>query len=461
MSDSINKTYIAIDLKSFYASVECVERGLDPLTTNLVVADAARTSKTICLAVTPSLKQFGLSGRSRLFEVEKTAEDYFKRTGKELEYIIARPRMQLYVDYSTEIYKVYLKYVSEEDIIVYSIDEVFMDVTNYLSLYNMKGRELASKIIQEIYDLLGITATAGIGTNLYLCKIAMDIVAKKCAPDKNGVRIAELNEQTFKEQLWDHKPLTDFWRTGRGTEKRLNECGMYTMGDVARMSIVNENLLYKLFGIDAEILIDHAWGFEPCTISDVKKHKPRTNCISSGQVLKQPYTFDKARIIVREMAELAVLDLVDKGLVAQNVSLAIGYDRENVDNNSYTGEVIVDYYGRSVPKGANKSMNLGEATSSTQKICNAILDIYDEIVNPDITIRRITIGLNNLKAESEVYQQYSLFSTPQDDEKEKKLQKAMLSIQKRYGKNSILKGTNLQDGAMTIERNAQIGGHRA
>lgn len=453
------RTYIAIDLKSFYASVECIERGLDPLTTNLVVADASRTEKTICLAVTPSLKSYGLSGRSRLFEVVAKAEEIKRQTGKELSYIIAPPRMQLYVDYSTRIYDIYLKYISSEDIHVYSIDEVFMDVTEYLKLYKTTGYELCKKIIRNVLSECGITATAGIAPNLYLCKIAMDIVAKHQSADEYGVRIAELTEDGFKRQLWGHKPLTDFWRTGPGTMKRLAAHGMYTMGDVARMSLENPELLYKLFGIDAEIIIDHAWGIEPCTIADIKQYSPKTQCLSSGQVLKCPYDFEKARIIVREMTELLVLDMVDKNLITSSLTLTIGYDRENVDSGLYDGLVHVDHYGRFVPSPAHGSTSLPSKTSSGRKIVSAIIGLFDRITDKRLSIRRITISANDLdKKENE---QYDFFSNPVLDEKESQLQQAMLSIQKRYGKNAIVKATSLQEGATTIERNSQIGGHKA
>ncbi len=455
------RTYIAIDLKSFYASVECVERGLNPLTTNLVVADASRTSKTICLAVSPSLKAYGLSGRSRLFEVEQKAEEIKRSTGKELEYIVAVPRMQLYIDYSAEIYQVYLKYISAEDIHVYSIDEVFMDVTDYLSLYKMTARELTEKIIRDVLSTLGITATAGIAPNLYLCKVAMDIVAKHIPADEHGVRIAEIDEKGYREQLWDHTPLTDFWRVGGGTKRRLASNGMFTMGDVALMSVKAPELLYSLFGIDAELLIDHAWGIEPCTIKDIKNYRPRTNCLSSGQVLQCPYSYDKGRIIVKEMAELLALDLVDKKMTTPSMTLYIGYDRDNMESGVYRGPVHVDYYGRTVPKPAHGTVNLGEPTSSTAKITEALVKLYEEIVNPVLMVRRVNISANSLVPEDQVFCQYDLFTDPVKADKEKKLQQAMLEIHKRFGKNAILKGTNLEDGAMTIERNSQIGGHKA
>lgn len=406
------KTYIAIDLKSFYASVECRERSRDPLTTNLVVADPSRTEKTICLAVSPSLKKYGLSGRARLFEVIQkvkaannirkikapnhvfcgSSDDSLalqKKPSLKIDYIIAPPRMARYMEYSTKIYNIYLKYIAPEDIHIYSIDEVFIDVTHYLSTYNMTARELAMTMIQDILSTTGITATAGIGTNLYLCKIAMDIVAKHIEPDKNGVRIAELDEMSYRRLLWNHRPITDFWRVGRGYSNKLEKIGLYTMGDIARCSIgkptdyYNEELLYKLFGINAELLIDHAWGYEPCTMEDVKTYKPETNSISSGQVLHCPYEFDKARLVVKEMTDLMVLDLVDKGLVTNQIVLTIGYDIENItDKNrsqSYKGTVTTNYYGKKVPKPAHGTTNLPKQTSSTTLITNAVMELYDKL----------------------------------------------------------------------------------
>ena len=453
------RSYVAIDLKSFYASVECVERGLDPLTTNLVVADASRTSKTICLAVTPSLKAYGLSGRSRLFEVEQKAREVKSQTGKELEYLVAPPRMAFYEKYSADIYGIYLKYISPDDIHVYSIDEVFMDVTDYLPLYQMTPYGLARTIMQDVYDTTGITATAGIGSNLYLCKIAMDIVAKHVTADEYGVRIATLDEMSYRKLLWNYTPLTDFWRVGPGIARRLAANGMHTMGDVAKVSTYNEALLYRIFGIDAEILIDHAWGYEPCTIEDIKAYKPQTNSFSSGQVLSCAYTVPKARIVVREMTELMVLELVDKGLATSSLTLTVGYDRENVDRGGYKGEIHIDHYGRKVPKSAHGTTNLGSPSSSTKKITDAVLELYDRIVDTGLLVRRLTLNANNVVPEGG--EQFDLFTDPQELEKEKNIQKAMLNIQKRYGKNAILKGTNLQEGATTIERNGQIGGHRA
>lgn len=504
------KTYIAIDLKSFYASVECRERSRDPLTTNLVVADPSRTEKTICLAVSPSLKKYGLSGRARLFEViqkvnaannirklkapnhvfsgsSDDSTELQKNPSLKIDYIIAPPRMARYMEYSTKIYNIYLKYIAPEDIHIYSIDEVFIDVTHYLSTYNMTARELAMTMIQDILDTTGITATAGIGTNMYLCKIAMDIVAKHIEPDKNGVRIAELDEMSYRRLLWNHKPLTDFWRVGRGYSKKLEKIGLYTMGDIARCSIgkstdyYNEELLYKLFGINAELLIDHAWGYEPCTMEDVKAYKPETNSISSGQVLHCPYEFDKARLVVKEMIDLMALDLVDKGLVTNQIVLTIGYDIENMtDKNrsqSYKGTVTTNYYGKKVPKPAHGTTNLPKRTSSTTLITNAVMELYDKIVNKKLLIRRINIVANKLVDEHSVknvnkYEQLDLFTDYEDlkkqrekenaeSEREKRMQNTILDIKKKFGKNAILKGMNLQEGATAKDRNNQIGGHKA
>ena len=504
------KTYIAIDLKSFYASVECKERNRDPLTTNLVVADKSRTEKTICLAVTPSLKSYGIPGRPRLFEVvQKVREANNKRRWKapnrtfngssddmaeldanpalEIDYIVAPPRMAYYMEYSTKIYNVYLKYVAPEDIFPYSIDEVFMDVTDYLQTYRMTARELAMTMIQDVLKTTGITATAGIGTNMYLCKIAMDIVAKHIEPDKNGVRIAELDEMSYRKKLWSHRPITDFWRVGKGYAKKLEEHGLYTMGDIARCSIgkpnelYNEELLYKLFGINAELLIDHAWGYEPCTMEQVKAYKPETNSVSSGQVLHCPYDYEKARLIVKEMTDQMVLDLVDKGLVTDQLVLTIGYDIENLSNanprNQYKGEVTIDRYGRKVPKHAHGTANLEKKTSSTRLIINAVMDLYDRVVDENLLVRRITITANKLVDEKSVkqedeYQQLDLFNDyealkkkqAEEEEKlerERRMQEAMLSIKKKFGKNAVLKGMNLEEGATAKDRNEQIGGHKA
>lgn len=507
MSDHI---YIAIDLKSFYASVECIERNLDPLTTHLVVADTARTEKTICLAVSPSLKAYGIPGRARLFEVVqkvREANSVRKRTnhGKgflgssmnslelnkhselAIDYIAAPPRMALYLEYSTRIYNVYLKYIAPEDIHVYSIDEVFMDVTSYLNTYKLSAHELAKKIIKDVLSTTGITATAGIGTNLYLCKVAMDIVAKHVAADSDGVRIAELDEMSYRKLLWSHRPLTDFWRVGNGYAKKLESYGLYTMGDIARCSLgkageyYNEDFLYKLFGINAELLIDHAWGWEPCTISDIKAYKPESNSIGSGQVLHCPYPVEKARLIVKEMTDLLALDLVDKCLVTDQIVLTIGYDIENLSNlsisTSYKGEVTTDRYGRKTPKHAHGTINLDRKTSSSKLLCDAALKLYDRIINPDLLIRRVTITFNKVVDEYSVnatpeFEQLNLFTDyateekkreqeKKELEKEKRMQQAMLDIKKKFGKNAILKGMNLQEGATTKDRNNQIGGHRA
>lgn len=501
--------YIAIDLKSFYASVECMERGLDPLSTNLVVADAARTEKTICLAVSPSLKAYGISGRARLFEVvqrvkEVNAErklraggvqEAFSYDAKELEarqelgadYIAAPPRMALYMEYSTRIYEIYLKYIAPEDIHVYSIDEVFMEVTHYLNTYRMTPRQLAETMIDSVLRETGITATAGIGSNLYLCKVAMDVEAKHIEADGRGVRIAELDERSYREKLWNHRPISDFWRVGRGYAKKLAENGMYTMGDVARCSLgepndfYNEELLYKLFGINAELLIDHAWGYEPVTMADIKAYKPRTNSINMGQVLQCPYDFEKGRLIVREMADLMALDLVDKRLVTDQIVLTIGYDVENLSkkeiSSAYKGEITVDRYGRRVPKHAHGTSNLGEKTSSSRLITKAVLELYGQIVNPKLLIRRVTLVANRVVEEArakaeKAYTQLELFTDYEALEqenrqeeterlKERKMQEAMLSVKKRYGKNAILKGMNLEEGATTKDRNGRIGGHKA
>lgn len=451
--------YIAIDLKSFYASVECIERGLNPLTTNLVVADPSRTEKTICLAVSPSLKAYGIPGRARLFEVQQKLREIKQKTGKEVEYIIAPPQMARYIEVSSNIYATYLKYISPEDIHVYSIDECFMDVTNYLNLYQMSAKELAVKMIHDVLKETGITATAGIGTNLYLSKIAMDIVAKHVTADANGVRIAELDEMNYRRLLWDHKPITDFWRIGGGIAKRLEDSGLTTMGDIARTSIYNEDLLYRMLGIDAELLIDHAWGYEPCGMEEIKTYRPSTNSISSGQVLQYPYDYTKARIIVQEMTDLLVLDLVGKGLVTDSLTLTIGYDRSNVDEGKYKGDVTYDRYGRGVPKSAHGTANLGTTTSSTRKILGAVMELYDKIASKELLARRVMISANNLVEER--YEQLDLFTDPVEQAKERKLQEAMLNIKQKFGKNAILKGINLEEGATTKDRNNQIGGHRA
>ena len=478
------RIYIAIDLKSFYASVECVERGLDPLTTNLVVADASRTEKTICLAVSPSLKKYGIPGRARLFEVVQKCEEIKRRTGKEVPYIVATPRMQLYIDYSSRIYRTYLKYVSPEDIHVYSIDEIFADLTDYLALYRKNeetdeqvAKRLAGEMVKAVYDATKITATVGVGTNLYLAKVAMDIVAKHTAPDKNNVRMAFLDEMEYRKTLWDHKPITDFWRIGRGLSRKLAENGMYTMGDIARLSLQEsgygsgEDMLFHLFGVDAELLIDHAWGLETCTMKDIKAYKPSANSISSGQVLHCGYPYDKARIIVREMVELAVLDLVSKKRMTNAVTLDVGYDRE-FDESRYDGDIATDPYGRAVSKPAHGSKRMKHYTSSTRELVEATLSIFEKAVNPALKVRRVTISFGNVLSEEEAggasYEQLDFFSYGEKSEeevqreaREKRLQSAMLAVQGRYGKNAMLKGTNLEEGATTMERNRQIGGHKA
>lgn len=503
--NSDGRTYIAIDLKSFYASVECVERGLDPLTTNLVVADTSRTEKTICLAVSPSLKAHGIGGRARLFEVNQKLRQVnqlrrmsleSKRfTGKstsdielqrhpdwEIDYIAAVPRMAYYLQYSSKIYSIYLKYIAAEDIHVYSIDEVFMDVTAYLDIYKMTPHELAEKIIHDLYEHTGITATAGIGTNMYLCKIAMDIVAKHMQPDSKGARIAELDEMTYRQQLWNHKPLTSFWRVGHGIAKKLEAHGMDTMGKVARVSLTNEDLLYRLFGINAELLIDHAWGWEPCTIDMVKAYRPENNSLSSGQVLTCAYTFDKARVVIHEMADAVALDLVSKRLVADQLIVTIGYDRESLSDplirERYQGEVSIDYYGRLVPKHAHGTANLKRPTSSAKVITEAVTQLFDQIVNPALLVRRLNITTNHViteaqaEAKSREPVQLDLFTDYEaleqerkiehkEQVKERRMQEAILNIKKRFGKNAILKGINYDEGATAIERNKQIGGHRA
>lgn len=454
-------TYIAIDLKSFYASVECRERGLDPLKTNLVVADASRTSKTICLAVTPTLKAYGLSGRSRLFEVEAKAREIKAKTGKDLEYIVAPPHMSLYIQYSSLIYKIYLHYFSPEDIHVYSIDEVFIDATSYLKFYNIDAHTLTLKVIKDVLSQTGITATAGIAPNLYLCKIAMDIVAKHIPADKDGARIAELDEMSYRQKLWAHKPITDFWRVGNGIAGRLSKVGLYTMGDIALQSIKNEQVLYDILGIDAEILIDHAWGYEPVTMKHIKNYKSSQKGISCGQVLSKPYEYEKARIVVREMAELMALDLFNKKLLSSSVFLWICYDKDSLLYDSYEGQLVMDPYGRIMPKPVHGGCGLGTETNSSAVIIHAILKIFDKIVDPNLLIRRINMGANDVIPVE--MRQPGLFDEDEEEshKKEDSLQKTRLKIIKRFGKNALLKGMNLQEGATTIERNAQIGGHKA
>ena len=493
----MNRIYACIDLKSFYASVECKERGLDPLTTNLVVADSQRTEKTICLAVSPSLKSYGIPGRARLFEVvqkvrdannkRKKANNIYRFTSKssnitelnknkylEIDFIIAKPRMSYYIKYSTDIYNVYLKYLSKEDIYVYSIDEIFCDITNYLSYSNLSPKELVTKIIHDVYKTTGITATAGIGTNPYLAKVAMDIVAKKAEPDKYGVRIAYLDEFGYRKFLWSHKPLTSFWRVGVGYAKKLEEHNLYTMGDIARCSLNNEDLLYKLFGVNAEILIDHAWGVEPCTIKDIKSYKPQRNSISTGQVLHCPYDYKKTKLIVKEMADSIALDLVSKNLVTDQLILVIDYDGKNISH-SYQGETTKDYYGRTVPKHANGTINLTHKTSSSKYITEEIIKLYDRIINKNLLTKRITIVANNLTNINELdkthkIEQFDLYTDykkieeeqlkiKKQEQEENKLQHTLLNIKNKYGKNAILRGMNLEEGSTAIERNSQIGGH--
>ncbi|MBP5193050.1 MAG: DNA methylase [Eubacterium sp.] len=456
----MDRQYVAIDLKSFYASVECFERGLNPLTARLVVADESRTDKTICLAVSPALKAYGISGRARLFEVKSRLAEIKRTTGEDIDFIIAPPRMARYIDFSNMVFNTYLKYIAPEDIHVYSIDEVFIDVTAYLKTYKMTAHELTIKMIRDVLSVTGITATAGIGTNLYLAKIAMDITAKHMEPDADGVRIAELNERTYRELLWDHKPITDFWRIGRGTARRLANNHMYTMGDIARKSLTDEERLYQIFGIDAEFLIDHAWGIEPTTIADIKNYKPSTNSLSSGQVLSTPYSAEDARIIITEMTEALVLDLVRKHLVAESFTLDIGYDRESVDNGTYTGEVQIDFYGRVVPKHSHGTANFMKFTSSSSLIIKSVLEVYDNIINPELTVRRMNISANNLKNESDICEQLDIFTDPEKLEQEKRLQNAMLEIKDKFGKNAILKGTSYLDAATARERNGFIGGHK-
>lgn len=545
----MSKTYISIDLKSFYASVECMERGLDPLNTNLVVADASRTQKTICLAVSPSLKAYGIPGRARLFEVEQKVKEANARRqtrapkniidGKSvfaselnenpnlaIDYIAAKPRMALYMSKSMQIYDVYLRYIAPEDIYAYSVDEVFIDASGYLKTYGLNAHDFARLLVREVFKETGITATAGIGPNLYLCKIAMDIGAKHTEADADGVRIAELDEYSYRRLLWDHRPITDFWRVGRGYAKKLAKKSIFTMGDIARCSLgassdyYNEDLLYKMFGVNAELLIDHAWGYEPCTLAEVKSYRPQRKSLVSGQVLQNAYTYDKTRIVVREMMELLALDLVDKGLLTNQIVLTVGYDIENLSDperrRAYKGEITVDGYGREIPKHAHGTGNLPFSTSSTKLTTDCVLEVFDRVVDESLLTRRISITANNLvleseyKRESEVAsaepEQISMFDmlagggTPQEREpasskdnssyserdkpnstmvaesisgsagndndedaleKEKQVQEAMLKIKKRFGKNAILKGTNLQEGATAKERNAQIGGHKA
>ena len=492
----MDRVYIAIDLKSFYASVECVEHGFNPLKTNLVVADESRTEKTICLAVSPSLKAYGIPGRARLFEVIQKVNEINKQRVKAcgrftgdsfyddevqsnpnlaLNFYIAEPRMNTYMKYSSKIYSIYLKYVSKEDIHVYSVDEVFIDVSDYLNTYKMSPRTLAMCMVKDVFNETGITATCGIGTNLYLCKVAMDIVAKHIKEDENGVRIAELNEYSYRQKLWDHQPLTDFWRVGKGIANKLINNGIYTMGDIARKSLEDEDKLYKLFGINAELLIDHAWGYEPVTIKDIKAYKPTSNSLSSGQVLKEPYSFEKARLIVKEMADSLVLDMVEKGLLCKQIVLNVGYDVVSLKD--YDGEIKQDPYGRNMPKMAHGSYNLEDYCSSSKLIMDGFLYLFDNIVNPKLYVRRIyVVACNIIKEEDKPTEkspeQLDLFTDYKQKDiddgkldkalaKEKKMQKAIIEIQRKYGKNSILKANNLEEGATMLERNKQVGGHKA
>lgn len=494
-----NRKFIAIDLKSFYASVECRERGLAPLTTNLVVADPSRTEKTICLAVSPSLKAYGVGGRCRLFElVQKVREvnnarrnkapnrrfsgksyldnELKSNPGLEIDYIVAPPRMALYMEISTKIYQIYMRHVSPEDVHVYSIDEVFIDATAYLKMYNISAHDFTMKLIREVLQETGITATAGIGSNMYLCKVAVDIVAKKMPADKDGVRIAELDEITYRQKLWDHRPLTSFWRVGKGYATKLEERGIYTMGDIARLSETNEDMFYSMFGINAELLIDHAWGWEPTTIADIKAYRPESNSISSGQVLQRPYPYKQAKTIVHEMMDLLSLDLVEKRLMTNQIVLEVGYD---VENEGYTGEFTTDRYGRKIPKHAHGTENMPKYTSSTSQLIDAALRLFDRVINKDLNVRRIAITACKLLPEDEAKQiesgkteQFSFFDNPDELQerreqeqaelaKERKCQETILQIRKKYGKNAILKGVNYEEGATTKERNGQIGGHKA
>ena len=499
----MNRIYMCIDLKSFYASVECRERDLDPLNTNLVVADPSRTEKTICLAVSPSLKQYGIPGRARLFEVvTKVKElntirlrnttnkkfigssylDSELKSNKDLklDYIVAPPQMRKYMKYSTDIYKVYLKYLSKEDIYVYSIDEVFCDITNYLKLYKKTPKELTTMIIQDVLKTTGITATAGIGTNMYLAKVAMDIVAKHTEADEYGVRLAEIDELSYRKILWNHRPLTDFWRIGKGIATKLELNGMHTLGDVARMSLNNEDFLYKLFGVNAELLIDHAWGYEPCTIKSVKSYTPTTNSLSSGQVLHEPYTYMKARLIVREMMDSLACDLTEKGVVTSDITLTIGYDIDNLSNPKiskvYNGPVVKDFYGRLIPKHSHGTIHIDHKTNSSSLLCEKIIELFDHIANPILLVRRINIAACNLVRSDEIkeehkFEQVSLFQDYEKERKEKEesrkkekkdmeLQKTIVEIKHKYGKNAILKGMNFEEGGTMRDRNMEVGGHR-
>ena len=477
------KSYIAIDLKSFYASVECMERGLDPLTANLVVADESRTNKTICLAVSPSLKTYGIPGRPRLFEVEQRVKEVNRKNpGLNLSYIVAPPRMAYYIDYSTRIYEIYLHYVAPEDIFAYSIDEVFIDATAYLDSYKITAHELALRMVRDVLRQTGITATAGIGTNMYLCKVAMDIMAKHTAPDKDGVRIAELDEMSYRKQLWNHKPLTDFWRIGRGISRRLEQNGIDTMGRIARCSIENEELLYHLFGVNAELLIDHAWGWEPCALKDAKNYRPENSSLSSGQVLSTAYTFKKALVVIREMADEMSLRLVKHRLVADQLIITVSYDTSSLTDPTirakYDGPVTTDYYGRPAPKHAHGSISLGQFTSSSKLIIKAAAKLFKEIVNPDLLIKRLNVTANHVISEYnapaftveqgqlDLFADYEALAEAQKKaqaklKKERRVQEAVLGIKEKFGKNAILRGLNFEEGATAKDRNQQIGGHKA
>lgn len=491
----MSRVYACIDLKSFYASVECVLRGLNPLNTNLVVADSSRTEKTVCLAITPPLKQYGLGGRARLFEINQKIKEinrerykknnYKKFIGKsylddelkknkrlELDFIIAKPRMRYYMKYSTNIYNIYLKYLSSDDIYVYSIDEIFCDITNYLKLYKMTPSELVTKMIKDVYDTTGITATAGIGTNLFLAKVAMDVLAKHASPNHFGVRIAYLDEMNYRKKIWHHRPITDIWRVGKGIASKLEKHNIYTMGDIAKTSLSNENLFYKLFGVNAETLIDHAWGYEPCTMEIIKKYKPLNNSISSGQVLHCPYNYEDAELIIKEMADLLALDLVSKNYITDQIVITIGYD---INNKDYDGEMVFDQYGRSVPKSSHGTININHKTSSSKIIMDKSVELYRRITNPKLLIKRINISVNNLVNEDlnsnrTRYEQFDLFTNYDLQDKqnetnikmehdEKKIQSIILNIKNKYGKNAILKGMNLNNAGTTIDRNRQVGGH--
>ncbi len=495
-------TYLCIDLKSFYASVECLERGLNPLTTNLVVADLSRTEKTICLAVTPSLKSYGISGRARLFEVvQRVREVNAERRGRmakgrlegksvdsvalenngqlEVDYLVAPPRMAHYLEYSNRVYATYLRYIAPQDIHIYSIDEVFMDITPYLESYRITPRQLAKMLIQAVYEETGVTATAGLGTNLYLAKVAMDIMAKRVPPDEDGVRIAQLDEMSYRRQLWSHRPITDFWRVGRGYARQLAAKGMYTMGDVARCSVGedncyhNEKLIYDLFGVNGELLIDHAWGWEPCTMEDVKRYRPRTKMLTSGQVLHCAYSAEKARIVAGEMADRMALDLMSKGFMTDHITLQVGYDRESLTAVRYDGPITVDGYGRQVPKHALGTVRLEEHSHLSATITQAVLALYDRIVNGELLVRRLNVSVGGLRTKSQVAEQVvceqlDFFGAMEEREvqaqqaqRQERRQEAILRIQNKYGKNALLKGSSLLEGATAMDRNRQIGGHKA